>query len=607
MAEKPAEAREREVPPVGELHPCPAHQDNLMELFCETCEELICRECTRRGPHSEHEYGTIEEVYPKHRDELVACLEPVYEQIAAYDKAIAELNARRDRVTRQQDILTRELNESARQIHEALETRKEELIAQLDEVTDKKLQNVATQQEQFAELYRSLDQYYGFVRSTLATRSETEILAMSEPICEQASEISAVMNRSELFEPCERADQEFDPTGLADLEEKVRNFGRIAEYVPVVCHENCRGDGPGLEFAVVGEVAKVTVRVIDQEGREYVRPVSVTFELMSADGKSKVTSGEGKQSEEKGYDITYLVRSRGEFKLHVRVEEKEIIGSPFTVRSVILVPDLREPWGVAISDSGNVIVTESAGHCVSVFSSDTGERVRSFGSRGNGPRQLDTPCGVALTATGDILVCDSNNHRLRLFSPLGVPLETVGSKGKKSLQFNEPVGVAVHPRSNKIYVTEFRNNRVQILNEDFTFSSKFGQTGSGCGEFMRPYGVAFDSQGRVYVTERYNHRVQVFSERGEYLEQFGVAGDEEKDGKLHEPIGIAIDSQDCVYVCDTARNVVRVFTLDGQHVRSWGGGCGQGAGHFQSPFDVAVDRDRTLYIADSGNGCVQII
>ena len=613
--------------PTTEPLPCPAHPEMYAGLFCETCEVLICDRCTLTAPHRDHQYGKVADVFPKHRDELEACVKPMYEQLDACNQAIADLKAQRDALACQQETITREVNESARKIHEALDARRDALFAHVDQVTEEKKRNMAVQRQQLLKVYHRLKAYHDFVQNSLETGSDIEILAMSKPICDQASEIQAALtSRPEILEPCERADQEFQAVGFDELEEQFRNFGKVIEYVPVICLDNCRAEGPGLEVAVAGEKTEVIVQVIDQEGRIYQRPVDVTFELVSSDRSCKLANGEGKRTKETGFVVTYCSPHRGKFRLHIRVDGVDIPGSPFAIQSIMVIPGLCEPWGVAYcernmgggeggkdegggggggdrSEDGEreVIVSESGAHCISVFNRDSGEKLRSFGCKGNGPRQFNTPCGVAITPTGDILVCDSNNHRILLLSSEGTPLKAVGSKGKKSLQFNEPVGIAVHPHSEKIYVTEFRNNRVQILNRDFTFSSKFGHSGSNPGEFNRPYGIAIDSTGNVYVAERYNHRIQVFTEIGGYLRQF------EPTEKLVEPTGLAIDAEDNVYVCNTGSHQVSVFKPDGQYVRSLRSGCGQGVGQCRSPFDITVDRNHVAYITDGGNSRVLII
>ena len=63
---------------------------------------------------------------------------------------------------------------------------------------------------------------------------------------------------------------------------------------------------------------------------------------------------------------------------------------------------VKEPWGVAINQKGEVVVAEWGGNCVSVFS-PSGEKIRSFGTLGCGPGQFLYPRSVAIGNEGDIL------------------------------------------------------------------------------------------------------------------------------------------------------------------------------------------------------------
>ena len=83
-------------------------------------------------------------------------------------------------------------------------------------------------------------------------------------------------------------------------------------------------------------------------------------------------------------------------------------------------------------------------------------------------------------------------------------LSAVGKRGNGPLQFNKPMEIAFNTVNKKVYVVEYSNNRVQILNSDLTFSSKFDNKGSGKGRFDSPLGIACDSTGNVYVADTYN-------------------------------------------------------------------------------------------------------
>ena len=60
--------------------------------------------------------------------------------------------------------------------------------------------------------------------------------------------------------------------------------------------------------------------------------------------------------------------------------------------------------------------------------------------------------------------------------------------------------------------------------ERYEFVTKWGNFGTGDGQFNRPRGVAIDSSGNVYVVDEQNHRVQKFSSDGAYITKWGGEG-----------------------------------------------------------------------------------
>ena len=581
------------VPPVKKGLQCSKHPDKQLDLFCEMCEEMICRDCIVRV-HHDHQYNLATDAFPKHKDVIVTSLQPVGQQLASVNKALEGLDARYDQLTDQRQTIETDVKRNIRQIHETLEARQEELITQLDQVTRPMMKSLAAQRDQLELVATRLKSCRDFVQESLRTGSQGEILASKKTVVQQVKEMTA----------------DFKPESLV-LKQKVnlmfthsqkeltgagQQFGNI--FVSSACPEKCRGEGRGLHLAELGETATATVHLVDQEGRECPYPVDVTCELVSRDGSSRVR-GEVKSVGESKYEIGYEPQRSGQYQLHIRVEDMNIAGSPFTISAIATTPTntiagLTQPCGVAVNESGQMIVIDRTECSVSVFDTN-GEKVRSFGRSGSEPGQMSYPMGVALTATGDILICDQSNHRIQLFSSEGKTVKCVGTRGSGHLQFY-PVCVAVHPHSSMVYVTEYSNHRVQILNADLTFYSTFGSKGLGNGQFNSPYGVCFDRTGNVYVADRYNHRVQVFTARGEYVQQFGKKGDGE--GELGLPVGIAIDSSDIVYVSERGNHRISLFTRDGHFLRSFGT-QGEGPGQFNWPTDIAIDKDGKIYSVDS--------
>jgi DNA-binding beta-propeller fold protein YncE len=80
--------------------------------------------------------------------------------------------------------------------------------------------------------------------------------------------------------------------------------------------------------------------------------------------------------------------------------------------------------------------------------------------------------------------------------------------------------------SGKVSVSDLRNNRIQLFDQDGKFIKLWGKTGAGPGEFMAPAGIGLDQHDNIHITEIGNHRVQVFDKNGNFLIMWGKKGAE---------------------------------------------------------------------------------
>ena len=129
-----------------------------------------------------------------------------------------------------------------------------------------------------------------------------------------------------------------------------------------------------------------------------------------------------------------------------------------------------------------------------------------------------------------------------------------------------------------------------------TFLTSWGQKGSGDGQFDAPIGIAINSLDEIFITDFRNNRVQKFDTEGKYLGQFSV------DDKM--PGGIAVDRQGAVYVAPMMAHKICVYDESGKQLRTWGK-QGKGGGEFDQPGGIAVAADDTLYVADQVNRRIQ--
>ena len=588
---------------------CREHAGKEVELFCETCGEPVCWKCIAKGgKHHSHDYEELDKAFERYKVEVTASLEPMEKQVTTITKALAQLDARCAEISDQRAAVEADVHTTFGKLQHILDTRKTELIGQLHHITQRKLKGLAVQRDQLETTLAQLSSCLGFMRESLKTGSQEEVLLMKSSVVKQVKELTTTFP-PDMLKPSTEADVIF--SALEDVATACRNYGQVSA-LGLPNTSKCHVTGKCIEAAVVGEMSTAVLQAINFKGQPCEEPIqSSECELVSELSGTR-TRGSIERRGQSQYEINYQPTITGRHQLHVKVEGQHIRGSPFTISAkspveklgtpILTLNGVNGPWGVAINQRGEVIVAEWDGDCVSVFS-PSGEKLRTFGTRGSGQGQFQWPHGVAVDGEWNILVADSNNHRIQKFTPEGQFLTAVGAKGKGPLQFYCPADIVLNAANKKVYVTDCLNHCVQVLNSDLTFSSSFGEPGSGKGQFHYPRGIACDSTGKVYVADFGNDRVQVFTAEGKFLKMFGRRG--AGRGELSGPIGVAIDSNDMVYVSEGGNSRVSVFISDGVFVTSFGS-HGEGPGQFRSPYGVAVDNSGVVYVCDRYNNRVQI-
>jgi DNA-binding beta-propeller fold protein YncE len=219
------------------------------------------------------------------------------------------------------------------------------------------------------------------------------------------------------------------------------------------------------------------------------------------------------------------------------------------------------------------------------------------------------PSGLSIDRDGNLLVSDSHYHCLRVYTPDGVEIRSLGGEaGSGPGQFGY-ISDAVQDEDGYYYVAEFgENQRITKLGPDGAFVACWGGPGSEPGQFARIRALAFrpnDPDRLLYVADACNHRVQAFTREGKLAKCWGVAGAE--PGQLSYPYDLAFSPEgDALYVVEYGNHRVQKFTPDGESLGCWGG-PGRGPGQLHSPWALVVDSKGHVHVLDSENHRVQRI
>ncbi|MGI9257844.1 MAG: hypothetical protein ACR2QQ_03325 [Gammaproteobacteria bacterium] len=208
-----------------------------------------------------------------------------------------------------------------------------------------------------------------------------------------------------------------------------------------------------------------------------------------------------------------------------------------------------------------------------------------------------------------VWVVDDHKHVIHKFtndgSELVQSIGTYGELGDDETHFNRPSFMAWFPDSSFVVADGYNGTRVVKFDAEGNYLTSWGEPSDGSRNDTRPntfnnvHGIDIDpATNRIFVNDRYNHRVQIFDENGEYLDQWRF-GDDPSDVHLFN-----ITADGYLWAADRGTNKIIKYTLDGELLYSWGTG-GDFPGGMWGVHGMSVDQDGNFYIAEVDNGGVQ--
>ncbi|MCE9596346.1 MAG: NHL repeat-containing protein [Spirochaetia bacterium] len=179
---------------------------------------------------------------------------------------------------------------------------------------------------------------------------------------------------------------------------------------------------------------------------------------------------------------------------------------------------------------------------------------RSFGKLDFPEMSAERPVDSAVDSQGNLYFLFSGSANLIVSNPGTTAFRQI--RGRLFDRFKGPVGLTLV--GDKVYIADYSDDRIRIMDLDGSELLSFGGTGSGPGQFRGPAGVVVSSNA-IFVTDSGNKRVQKFDLTGKYLLTFLA-----EDAGLTFPAGVALD-QGLLYIADRNSSRILVFDEDGNY------------------------------------------
>jgi hypothetical protein len=246
-------------------------------------------------------------------------------------------------------------------------------------------------------------------------------------------------------------------------------------------------------------------------------------------------------------------------------------------------------------------------HCVLVLDGD-GNIVESW-------TQWDTllarPHAVYVSpydAERHVWIVDDFRHAIFKFSNDGRRLvQTIGTPnepGADSTHFYRPTFMAWLPDGTFFVADGYENTRVVKFDAAGRYLMQWGEKGTPPNDtrpahFNNVHGIAVDPRTRrVFVNDRANNRAQVFDENGRFLDQWTFGG---PPSDIH---AFLIDGAGYLWAADRGTNKMLKYSLAGELLYSWGT-WGTFPGGMWGVHGMSVDSAGNFYTAEVDAGRVQ--
>jgi hypothetical protein len=211
-----------------------------------------------------------------------------------------------------------------------------------------------------------------------------------------------------------------------------------------------------------------------------------------------------------------------------------------------------------------------------------------------------------------------------------IPYEIVPNffKVTPDQNFGETLSVAVNSKGNVVVLNHpgtatsgplYGNATTQIL--EFDSNGKFlREIGKGVYGLGYAHSVRFDKYDNLWVVDKGTNSIMKFNPAGFVLMNLGrrpegyegeyhrVVGAQARasDGNYNAPTDVGWDAEDNIYISDGYGNSrIAKLNKNGDWIKSWGS-FGTEESQFRTPHNIQVDRQGNVYVADRGNGRIQV-
>ena len=525
---------------------CSSHGEKLT-LYCYGCEKILCTHCIIED-HKGHDLDSISNVKRDKINDMKERLKPLHQLGESLKHALERVSSIMSEVEVQEDFVISALDNSFSEFHKMLEERKSQLMKELLDKVETKVQALKQQESQLSVASIDVSSFINFAETYSRSSADVEFLTTCSEIDSRINqEVQKRENLKSMLEPVEVADLTVD-IQMSAGELKLLSERKIKmAHTWVVTLEK-------PEVINVNDNTELTLRV---KG-DYKTPIPVpAFSLRHCSSKNQPLI-KVLQSSLGEYQAAFKPNIRGRYELSISINHRPVVGSPFPLFVTVPLTKLgktlkvwggfQRPINLAINKWGEVIVAEFGGS-IKILNKD-GKLLRSVQPTQHKMIRLKS---VAIDTDDTFFFVDGDSNKVGKADRECSSVEIC-----ELSQVMGPGFFDVATYGGHVMLTEWNNeSKIMVYDKDFQYSRCITGRENTMLRMLHP-----DRHGNMYATDN-AHSVQVFGESGDFVRCIGNGRNVLYE--LKSPWMVHV-SEKHVFVADTKRRKTLIYTIEGRYV-----------------------------------------
>jgi hypothetical protein len=231
---------------VAEKIRCVKHKEELIKLYCKTCQSTICRDCTI-VEHRTHDYGFIEDVAVGQKEILKRNMKEVQQRQATLQRGIASLKLFDQSLVDENALVVAQVTSHFEELQRIVVSKKSELLSKASSLTNLKRKQIQAQIEALEVALASCKSSIEFTEKAFKNGNDVQVLSMQKYILQSLQDLKKV---KDVTQPSVTRDLRFStPWSIEDTDKNFLSYFAVDDSVadPDQCQAEFADEGEHLK------------------------------------------------------------------------------------------------------------------------------------------------------------------------------------------------------------------------------------------------------------------------------------------------------------------------------------------------------------------------